>query len=146
MHHKRDENGLVVAGGKKFEMLEGSRAQVWHGTALKTSGGLTKTNLHMNKHGRIVSRKKFETARKEKRLVKAGYGTKKGKFGFVKIGSKKMRGGYSNPYGALDGAPVPGSGQMASGVYTDAYSSTGYTPKSPYSGGKKKRTRRRRRH
>jgi len=78
-------------------MLEGSRAQVLHGTAYKTSGGLKKQEIMMNKNGRIVSKKKHMTAKKEKRLVKAGYGTKKGKFGFVKIGkSKKMRGGYGN--------------------------------------------------
>jgi hypothetical protein len=31
------------------------------------------------------------TAKKEKRLVKAGYGTKKGKFGFVMLNGKKSR-------------------------------------------------------
>ena len=36
----------------------GSRAQVMHGTAQKTSGGLTKKDLKYNKWGRIVSRKK----------------------------------------------------------------------------------------
>lgn len=36
----------------------GSRAQVMHGTAQKTSGGLTKSDLKYNKWGRIVSRKK----------------------------------------------------------------------------------------
>jgi hypothetical protein len=81
-----------------FEQTTGSRAQVWHGTAKKTSGGLTKTALMMNKHGRIVSRKKHNTAKKDKRLVKAGFLTKKGHFGFIKKGSrknksKKMRGG-----------------------------------------------------
>ncbi len=35
----------------------GSRAQVWHGTAKKTSGGLTKDSLLKNKRGKIVSRK-----------------------------------------------------------------------------------------
>jgi hypothetical protein len=85
----------------------GTRAQVWHGTCKKTSGGLTKADLMMNKHGHIVSRAKHNTAKKEKRLLKYGYGTQKGKFGFVKIGSRKMRkgskkmrksmkGGYSN--------------------------------------------------
>ena len=68
----------------------GSRAQVWHGTAKKTSGGLTKTHLMMNKHGRIVSRKMHNTAKKEKRLVKAGFLTKKGHFGFIKNG-KSMK-------------------------------------------------------
>jgi hypothetical protein len=44
-----------------------------------------------NKEGRIVSVKKHNTAKKEKRLVKAGYGTKKGKFGWVKIDSKTKK-------------------------------------------------------
>ena len=82
----------------------GTRAQVWHGTARKTSGGLTKSDLMQNKAGRIVSRAKHNTAKREMRLVKYGYGTKKGEFGFVKLGShkrshkrshkkRKMRGG-----------------------------------------------------
>lgn len=146
--YNKDAGGNYMVGGKKYEMLEGSRAQVWHGTALKTSGGLQKHHLHMNKHGRIVSKKKFETARKEKRLVKAGYGTKKGKFGYVKLngskksrGSKKQRGGYSSPYGALDAAPF-GAGQEPSGVYTPAYESNGYAPKAHYAGGKHTRRHR----
>lgn len=71
----------------------GSRAQVWHRTAKKTSGGLTRNHLMMNKAGRIVSKAKHNTAKKENRLLKHGYGTKKGKFGFVKIGSRKNRKG-----------------------------------------------------
>jgi hypothetical protein len=73
----------------------GSRRQVWNGTSKKTSGGLTKSDLMMS-HGRIVSKSKHNSAKKEMRLLKYGYGTKKGKFGFVKIGTKrnkKMRGG-----------------------------------------------------
>lgn len=62
----------------------GSRAEVFHGNAKKTTGGLTKSDLLQNKHGEIVSRKKSITAKKEKRLEKAGYFTKKGVFGFVK--------------------------------------------------------------
>ena len=62
----------------------GSRAQVMHGTAHHTSGGLTKSDLKMNKWGRIVSRKKSAKAKKEKRLEKAGYKTRKGKFGVIK--------------------------------------------------------------
>ncbi len=58
----------------------GSRAEVFHGTAKKTSGGLTKNDLIMNKRGRIVSKKKSERAKKEKRLEKAGYKPTKGKF------------------------------------------------------------------
>ena len=67
----------------------GSRAEVWHGNAKHTSGGLTKKNLFKNKNGRIVSRKKHETAKKEKRLQKHGYFAKKGKFGCVKKDGKK---------------------------------------------------------
>ena len=85
-------SGRYMVQGKSYEMLMGSRAQVWHGTAYKTSGGLTKTHLMQNKSGRIVSKEKHNTAKKERRLVKAGYGTKKGKFGFVLLGkSRKSR-------------------------------------------------------
>jgi hypothetical protein len=62
----------------------GSRAQVMHGSAHHTSGGLTKKDLKYNKWGRIVSRKKSAHAKKTKRLEKAGYKTRKGKFGAVK--------------------------------------------------------------
>jgi hypothetical protein len=47
------------------------------------------------------------TAKKEKRLVKAGYGTKKGKFGYVKISkskSKKMRGGTTLAHAPVENA------------------------------------------
>ena len=66
----------------------GSRAEVFHGNAKKTTGGLTKSDLLQNKHGEIVSRKKSIQAKKEKRLEKAGYFTKKGVFGFVKKDTK----------------------------------------------------------
>ena len=69
----------------------GTRAQVFHGTAVKTSGGLHKSDLMQNKSGRIVSRRKHNSAKKEMRLVKHGFGTKKGKFGFVKMGKSKSR-------------------------------------------------------
>ena len=74
-----------------FERIIGSRAQVMHGTAKKTKGGLTKSCLMVNKRGRIVSRKKHNTAKRENRLVKAGFLTKKGHFGFVKKGDTKRR-------------------------------------------------------
>jgi len=67
----------------------GTRAEVWHGTAKHTSGGLEKKDLLKNKHGRIVSKRKHNSEKKSKRLIKAGYGTKKGKFGFVMIGKMK---------------------------------------------------------
>jgi hypothetical protein len=47
----------------------GSRAEVMHGTAHHTSGGLTKKHLKYNKYGRIVSAAKSRTA-KSKGLLK----------------------------------------------------------------------------
>jgi hypothetical protein len=82
-------NGKYDIKGHKYEFLIGSRASVYHGTAYKTSGGLTKDELMQNKNGRIVSKKKHNTAKKENRLVKSGYGTKKGKFGYVKLSSSR---------------------------------------------------------
>jgi hypothetical protein len=82
--HTKAADGFYHIHGHKYEKLEGSRAQVWHGTAHQTPGCLSKSDLLMNKHGRIVSKRKHTTAKKEKRLVKAGYLTKKGTFGFVK--------------------------------------------------------------
>ena len=80
----RNENGKYIISGVTYKELFGSRAQVHNGTAYKTTGGLTKGALVMNKWGRIVSEKKHKTAKKEKRLQKYGYYTKKGKFGAVK--------------------------------------------------------------
>jgi len=84
-----------------FKTIIGSRAEVWHGTAKHTSGGLTKAHLMKNKSGRIVSKKKHFSAKKDNRLVKAGFKTRKGHFGFVKVGSKKrgrkhMKGGMTH--------------------------------------------------
>jgi len=65
---------------------------VHNGTAYKTTGGLTIKDLVMNKWGRIVSADKHVTAKKEKRLEKAGYFAKKGKFGYVKKnGTRKAK-------------------------------------------------------
>ena len=102
----RSSTGKYVVQGKSYEALIGTRAQVWHGTAYKTTGGLTHAHLMQNKAGRIVSKAKHMTAKKEKRLVKAGYGTKKGKFGYVKIGTKSRR---NKRGGAAAAAGVPAS-------------------------------------
>ena len=89
--HMKATDGKYHINGAKYELLEGSRAQVWHGTAYKTPGNLLKGNLMMNKHGRIVSKRKHTTAKKDKRLVKAGFLTKKGTFGFIKKSSTRSR-------------------------------------------------------
>jgi hypothetical protein len=82
--HMKAADGHYHVHGHKYEVLEGSRAQVWHGTAYKTPGNLCKCDLIMNKNGRIVSKRKHATAKREKRLVKAGFLTKKGQFGYIK--------------------------------------------------------------
>jgi hypothetical protein len=84
----RSDDGYYHMNGQKYEVLEGSRAQVWHGTAYKTPGGLCKADLLFNKNGRIVSAKKHRTAKKENRLRKYGYTARKGKFGAIKINEK----------------------------------------------------------
>ena len=128
----------------KHEMTVGSRAQVWHGTALKTSGGLTKRELFQNKDGRIVSKKKHHTAKKENRLVKHGYGTKKGHFGFVKLAakgrSKKMRGGA--PYGnSFNPSGVSYSGVDGQGITDYGSNSTDVQLAAGMSGGKRRHRR-----
>jgi hypothetical protein len=87
----RSEDGTYHINGKKYNELFGSRQQVWNGTAYKTAGELVKSDLMMNKWGRIVSAKKHATAKKEMRLKKYGYTAKKGKFGYVKIAARKSR-------------------------------------------------------
>jgi len=121
----RSANGKYVVSGKSYDMLIGSRAQVWHGTAFKTTGGLTKAHLMQNKTGRIVSKSKHNTAKREKRLVKAGYGTKKGKFGYVKIGSRSRsrRGGSGMPHMA-EPAPLERA-LMAGGSRKGGYKPNG---------------------
>ena len=87
----RQLDGFYHVDGKKWSELFGSRIQVMNGTSYKTTGGLNKSDLLMNKWGRIVSAKKYKTAKKEKRLEKAGYFAKKGKFGYVKKTARKSR-------------------------------------------------------
>lgn len=70
----------------------GTRAEVMHGTARHTSGGLTKKDLKYNKHGRIVSVKMSNRAKKEKRLEKSGFVARKGTFRlFKKSDGKKTK-------------------------------------------------------
>lgn len=87
----RQPDGFYHVDGKKYPELFGSRTQVHNGTAYKTTGGLNKSQLVMNKWGRIVSAKKYKTAKKERRLEKHGFFAQKGKFGYVKKTARKSR-------------------------------------------------------
>lgn len=79
-------NNAAMAGGM---LTIGSKAQVFHGTAHHTAGGLTRKDLIKNKRGKIVSRKQAAAGKKAySRLVKAGYKPKRGVF---KLFSKKAR-------------------------------------------------------
>lgn len=97
MRYTKETNIIKILVSSKnihtvyIRMVVGSRAQVFHGNADKTTGGLEKKDLMKNKHGRIVSVRKHKTAKKEKRLEKAGYSAKKGKFGFIKKEKSKTR-------------------------------------------------------
>lgn len=54
-------------------MVVGTKAQVWHGTADKTSGGLTRDKLVQNeKTGCIVSKAKHELGKKQMKKMMSG--------------------------------------------------------------------------
>ena len=85
---------MRIQAGRKPSI--GSRAQVYHGTAKHTSGGLTKKDLFQTSSGHIVSRKKHFSNKNSNNLTRNGYRmTRKGEgFGFHKIGeSLKIRKG-----------------------------------------------------
>lgn len=92
MRRSRKQSGGAKKTAKKTRKVAkagktpavGSKAQVFHGSAKHTSGGLTKSDLMKHK-GRIVSRKKHALGKKAfKNLVKAGYKPKKGTFKLFK--------------------------------------------------------------
>jgi len=81
-----------MAGGAKMPAV-GSKAEVWHGSAKHTSGGLTRGDLMKTRKGRIVSKKKHALGKKAvKVLQKLGYKPKKGQF---KLFTKKSKRGGS---------------------------------------------------
>ncbi len=66
----------------------GSRAQVMHGNAKKTSGGLTKSQLKYNKQEKNVRKKGAEHDKQKSVIVKAGKVNRKGVFG-IREGKRK---------------------------------------------------------
>ena len=80
------KNRQQEGGAKKIPAV-GTKAQVFHGTAKHTSGGLKKSDLMKTKKGRIVSKKKHALGKKSlKNLKKAGFIAKKGTFKLFKRG------------------------------------------------------------
>ena len=136
--YTKDAQGQYVINGHKYSMLVGSRAQVVHGTAYKTSGGLKKSDLLQNKNGRIVSKKKHSSAKKDNRLVKAGYKTKKGHFGAIKNNSsksKKMRGGMINTVSPFNPASLANNGAS---LFNPAQANTSGSSPNLFQGGQSK--------
>ena len=81
----------MTNGGAHIKAV-GSKAEVFHGTAKHTSGGLKKKDLVKTRKGRIVSRKKQLAGKKAiKRLFALGYKPKKGKFSLMRKGKKASR-------------------------------------------------------
>jgi hypothetical protein len=100
---KRTVDNKYIINGKKFDILIGSRRQVWNGTAYKTNPGkkaLTKKHLIQKKNGNIVSKKKSATAKRQRNLGKyidiarKNKGKKFTKMtkGMVKKSTKKQKG------------------------------------------------------
>ena len=58
---RRDKSadGFFHIDGRIYELLEGTRTDVWNGKAYKTAGGLIKNDLLVNKDGKIVSKCKY---------------------------------------------------------------------------------------
>mgnify|MGYP006102468635 CR=1 FL=1 len=90
---KKGSDGLYHINGKTYSSYIGSRRQIGYGSAYKTAGGLIRKDLIKNKRGRWVSKRMSATAKKDRRLLEHGYGTKRGTFGWVKTsGTRKARG------------------------------------------------------
>ena len=121
----KSADGLYHIKGKTYKAVRGSRAQVWNYNAYKTEGGLLRSQLTKS-HGRIVSLKKHNTAKKERRLEKFGYFAQKGKFGYVKRDTAKSRRGTkkSRRGGAVSiadtAAPVTGGAALSPATYPTA--------------------------
>lgn len=103
-----------VVDGKKYKMKFGSRRQVFNGTAYQTKGNLKQKDIKKNKQDRFVSVKKSLMATKEQRLLKYGYGAKKGKFGYVRVkpvrtAKRKRSASARKKSAAASAAPVAAS-------------------------------------
>jgi hypothetical protein len=95
-----------------------------------------------NKNGRIVSKKKHSSAKKDNRLVKAGYKTKKGQFGAIKNNSnksKKMRGGMINTVSPFNPASLVNNGASP---FNPAPANTSGSSPNLFLGGKRRKSKR----
>ena len=66
----RNKDGGYTVDGNIYETLIGSRTNVFYGKSYKTTGGLKKADLIINKYGKILSRKKSISEKIINRLEK----------------------------------------------------------------------------
>ena len=57
-NHTKNKDGLYHIDGNEYEILRGTREEVWHGKSYQTTGGVPKSGLIINKAGKIVSKAK----------------------------------------------------------------------------------------
>ena len=68
----KNKDGKYNIDGISYDTLFGTRTDVWNGKSYKTSGGLTKNDLMMNDHGKIISKKKHIYEVTNNRFIKCG--------------------------------------------------------------------------
>lgn len=102
---------------KKIKAV-GSKAQVFHGTAKHTSGGLRKKDL-MKRKGRIISRRKYEAGKRAiKHLRSMGFIAKKGTFKLFKkipVSSKRRHTRRGGAAGVASASLMGASGEHFTG-------------------------------
>jgi hypothetical protein len=120
---RRTTRGSKSGGSTK---AVGSRAQVMHGTARHTAGGLTARDLMYNKSGKIVSKKKHELGNASiSNIRNAGFFGKVGQLNTSRRRRSSSRsrgaGGAVNNPGAGAGAGAGASAPMAAPMGAVAY-------------------------
>jgi len=65
----KQPDGLYYLDEGVFPILMGTRQEVWEGTAYKTAGGLTKSQLIIGTEGNVVSKTKSITSSADNRLM-----------------------------------------------------------------------------
>ena len=64
----KSADGLYHINDQIYKKCFGTRDEVWNEISFKTTGDLLKSDLLVNKHGKIVSKKKFITEKQYNRL------------------------------------------------------------------------------
>jgi len=70
--YKKNSDGTYNINGQSYNKLYGTREEVWEAKSYKTTGGLVKDDLIMNKKGKLVSKKKCIQETNYNRFYKFG--------------------------------------------------------------------------